>query len=260
MQDSSVAYMQTPRRFHFSWLAGVILRPTQTFTAIVNQRSANWLTPILALTLAILLNTFAQGWINQQAALTGNVQLPPDFQYWMPEQQEQYMQSQQIRQGPVFHYVIPAIFSVSGAWIGWLLVGGMTHLVMTLLGGRGETGISMNLVAWASIPLALRELVQAAYHFITQQLIVYKGLSGFIEPTGESLSAFLVSFLALVDVYLIWHILLLILGARLYTGITRGKAIGGIILVIGIVVLAQAGLGYMLSQISQLAIVRPYFF
>jgi hypothetical protein len=260
MSDSSNPYMQPQRRFYFSWLPGVLFRPTQTFSAIVNYRGGNWLTPILVLTLAILINTFSQGWINQQAALTGNVPLPPDFQYWLPEQQEQYMQSQQVRQGPVFHYVIPALAAVSIAWVGWLLVGGMTHLAMTLLGGRGETNVTMNLVAWANIPLALRQLVQALYHLISQKTIAYSGLSGFIDPASQGSSAFLASFLALVDIYLIWHIALLILGARIYTGITRGKAIAGILIVMALILLTQSGFGYLIKQVSQLSIIRPYFF
>lgn len=260
MSETSIAYMQPHRKLQFSWLPGVILRPAQTFTWIVNQRGGNWLTPMLVFMLAVLLNTLSAGWLNQQAALNGNVPLPPDFQWWLPEQQEQYMQSQQVRQGPVFHYVIPAIASISGVWIGWLLVGGMTHLVMTLLGGRGETGNTMNLVAWASLPLAVRELVRAAYHLIAKKSIVFSGLSGFVEPGSVGAMAFLANFLALVDLYLIWHILLMILGVRLYTEITRNKAVIGVLIVIGMVVLIQTALGYLMTQVNELAIVRPYFF
>lgn len=260
MSETSTAYMQNQTRPRLSWLALALFRPGQTFTHLFSQRRGGWQLPMLALTLAVLLNTLAAGWLNQKAAMAGEIPLPPDFQYWMPEQQEQYMLSQQVRQGPVFHYVIPSIAALSGAWLGWLLVGGMLHLAMTLLGGRGETGVTMNLVAWASLPLALRQLVQAAYHLIAQKTIAYSGLSGFIDPASEGVAAFLGNLLALVDVYLIWHILLLILGVRIYTHLSRGKAALGVFIVIGLVLLAQAAFGYLLDQVSQLAIIRPYFF
>lgn len=259
MSTSSLPYMKPPRRFYFSWISGVIFKPRQTFANITSQ-AGTWLTPILVLTITILVHVLASGWVNQQIAATGVIPTPPDFQYWNQEMQTQYMQSQQVRQGPVFLYVIPAIGALSAAWIGWLIVGGMLHLVTTLLGGRGETSVAINLVAWANLPFAIRELVRGFYLLITKRAIGAEGLAGFVDASNGGAGVFLVSLLALVDIYLVWHVILMAIGVNSHTGLSAGKATVGAVSVVAIVVLVQALFGYLFSQLSALSIVRPFFF
>ena len=43
--------------------------------------------------------------------MMGEITYPPDYQYYTPEQQAQYMQAIQSTQGPVFVYVLPSIAS-----------------------------------------------------------------------------------------------------------------------------------------------------
>ena len=259
MTTSSIPYMKPPRRFYFSWIPGVIFKPKQTFASITSQASS-WFTPMLVLTLAVLIHVLASGWVNQQIAATGVIPTPPDFQYWNQEMQNQYMQSQQVRQGSVFLYVIPAIGALSAAWIGWLIVGGMLHLATTLLGGRGETSASINLVAWANLPFAIREVVRGIYLLATRQPIAAEGLAGFVDSASGSAAVFLVSLLALVDIYLIWHVVLMAIGVHSHTRLPAGKATIGAASVVLIVVLIQALFGYLFSQLSALSVVRPFFF
>jgi hypothetical protein len=259
MTETSTVNMKNQNQFYFSWIHGIFLKPRQTLRSVV-ARPSTWLTPMLVLTLAVLMNTIVVGWLNQKAAESGIIPTPPDFQYWPPEMQTQYMQSQQVRQGPVFQYIIPAIGSITATWIGWLLVGGMLHLATTILGGRGETNVSMTLVAWASLPLALRAAVRATYSLITQRLILSEGISGLVTLSGDNLSNFLFSLLTLIDIYLIWHTILMIIGMREYTNLQTGKVIVGVLSVILIVILSQTLFGYLTIQLSSLSIIRPFFF
>lgn len=43
-------------------------------------------------------------------------------------------------------------------------MGGLLHLVLTMLGGRDSTGGALNIVAWAALPFALRDLVRFSPH------------------------------------------------------------------------------------------------
>lgn len=261
MNESSSSYMEAPNRFHLGWITEVFFRPQRAFEHITSQPGNNtWLTPLIVLLAAILVNVLASGYINQQAVLTGNLPMPPDFQYWLPEQQAQYMQSLQTRQGPTFLYVIPAIGALAAGLIGWLITGGILHLVMTMLGGRGETGTSMSLVAWASLPLALGKIVQALYMLSTQKLIQAEGLAGFVNIENGGASYFLYSFAGLITVYLVWHIVLIIIGVRTFTGLPRLKTILGVIGVMLVIMLVQALFGYLGFRISELSIIRPFFF
>ncbi len=150
MADTLPPAPTSPRRFHFDWLIPALFRPRSTFAAIGAYSGSAWLTPLLALTLTGLLRVAAAGPIQQSASLSEQQSLPPDFQYYSPEQQAQLQQATQATSGPIFVYVFPAISAVAGVWAGWLVVVGLLHLVLTMLGGRGSTRATMNVAAWAA--------------------------------------------------------------------------------------------------------------
>ena len=259
MTESSPNLLQRRQSLRFSWLPSMVFRPSVIFKRLT-QHQVNWFTPMLVLSIAILFNVFATGWLNQRAVSTGNIQTPPDFEYWAPEQQDQYFQSQQVRQGAVFLFVIPAIASITASWIGWAITSGILHLVLTLLGGRGETNYSFAIVAWANIPFIFRAIIRAIFIISTQQLISTPGLSGFAGTGTSTGQILLTNFLSLIDIYLIWHILLLILGVKICTGITVGKSILGVLSVMSIVFILQILVGYFSYQVSSVTIIRPFFF
>jgi hypothetical protein len=225
----------------------------------MTQGRAVWLTPMLILTVTTLIRVLVAGSITQAAAQSGQVSLPPDFQYYSPQDQAQFMQAAQATQGPVFVYVFPAVTALLGVWVGWLLVGGLLHLVLTLLGGRGDTSTAMNLVAWASLPIAVRDVVRILSMLSTHQLIQNTGLRGFAPAGDGNLALFLASILALIDIYLIWHFLLLVIGVRSGDGFTRGKSIGGVLLTLLLVISLQVLLGFLSAKLGGLTIVRPFF-
>jgi hypothetical protein len=161
--------------------------------------------------------------------------------------------------GPVFLYVFPAISALLGVWVGWLLVGGLLHLVLTLLGGRSGTGSVMNIAAWASLPLAIRNLVRLVAVYSSRQLVTSPGLSGF-APVGEgSFNLYLAAFLALIDIYVVWHFLLLVAGARANNGISRLKAAGSILFTLLLILGAQALISFFMARLGGLTIIRPFF-
>jgi len=257
---AETAYVEKNKRFYFNWVLDVLFHPRRAFQRIASLPNAIWLTPLLILSCLVLINVVVTGRLKNQAALMGEMSYPPDFQYYPPEQQAQYTQTIQSTQGPVFVYVLPAITSLLGIWIGWLILGGILHLVTTLFGGRGSTVLSMNIVGWGSLPFALRALVQVIYMLITNKLISSPGLSGF-SPTGDAGWAVVIGLiLRLIDIYLIWHILLLILGVRLSTGLNTTKSSSGVILAVLIIILLQTGLSYLGSVLRNLTITRPFFF
>lgn len=259
MADSTSMTIEPTRRFQPGWITGVLFRPRRVFEAIAAQAHGTWLTPMILLTLTALAQVLIAGWLKQQAALIAGPTLPPDFQYYSPEMQAQFMQAAQATSGPVFVYVFPAVIALGGVWIGWLLVSGLLHLVVTLLGGRGDTGYAFNLVAWCSLPFAIRDLVRAGAMLASRQLISSPGLSGFAaqDPGGEA--TYLAALLSLVDIYLLWHILLLIVGVRVGNNLSASKAVGGVIFTIVLVTTLQSLLSYGVDRLGALTVVRPFF-
>jgi hypothetical protein len=259
LTDSQPVLYKRPKRFYFEWVAGVIFRPRQIFQKIAEQHTSVWLTPMFILTLTTLILVLANGSVQQKMAQQGEVSLPPGYEYYTPEQQAQFQSAMSATSSPVFVYVLPAIAGVFKVWMGWLLVGGLIHLLLTMLGGRGDTGSAMNLVAWASLPFVLRDLVRAGALLATQRTISAPGLAGFAPSNGTDWSIFLIAFLSLVDIYLIWHIVLLTIGARTTQGLTGAKAAMAVILTILLVVSLQALVGFLTGKLSGLTIIRPFF-
>ena len=168
--------------------------------------------------------------------------------------QNNYMQAQQATQGPAFMYIIPMVGSLTGLWLGWLVLAGLLHLGSTLFGGRGSMQGALNVVAFSSLPFALRDLLRVVYMLASSHAITSPGLSGFAASAG------LVSqLLRYMDIFLIWNIILLVIGFSISDGLTRGKAFVSVLIVMTIVLLAQAGIGLIGSSLGGSAIQRPFF-
>ena len=242
------------RRFDFSRLRNILFHPRQAFQEISTESRATWLTPMLVLTITAILVGAVAGFLKTRAAMMGEIQLPRDWQYWTPEMQNNYMQAQQATQGPVFMYIIPLVGSLTTLWLGWLLLAALLHFGSTLVGGRGSMQGALNIVAWASLPFAVRDLLRIVFMLIARHAITSPGLSGFSSSTG-----FVAQLLTRADIFLIWNVILLMIGFALADGLSRGKAVGGVMVVIVLVLLAQAGLGALSSGFGGLAVQRPFF-
>lgn len=210
---------------------------------------------MLLLTIAAILAVAAAGYLKTRAAMMGEVTLPPDWQWWTPEMQNDFMVAQQAQQGPVFMYIMPLVGSLTGLWLGWLVLAGLLHLGSTLLGGRGSMQNALNVVAWASLPFVVRDILRVVFMLIVGHSIASPGLSGFASSSG-----FLSQLLARTDIFMIWNIILLVIGFAVADGLPRGKSFANVFTVILLVLLAQAGLSTLLSGFGGSGVQRPFFF
>jgi len=242
------------RRFDLPRAWAMLFRPRRGFQDMTAESRSTWFTPMLLLSIMAILVVVVAGYLKSQAALTGEVQLPQDWEFWTPEMQENYMRAQQATQGPVFLYIMPMISSLTSLWVGWLLLAGLLHFGSTLLGGRGSMQSALNIVAWASLPFAVRDTLRIIFMLAAGHVIISPGLSGFLSTSG-----FASQLLTRLDIFLLWHVTLLVIGFALTDGLPRGKAVMGVLLVSVLVLLAQAGLGALTSSFGGLAVQRPFF-
>ena len=112
MAEIALESLRKQRRLRRSWLLSVLLRPREAFSQITAQADSVWLLPMVVISLAALVNVYVVGHLRQTTAAVGEVQIPPELQYFTPEQQAQYVQAFQATNGPVFVYVFPT----SGSW------------------------------------------------------------------------------------------------------------------------------------------------
>ncbi len=244
-----------PRKFHFEWVFPLFFHPRRTLNEVAQQKNGVWHTPLLILSVLAVLAMILAGGPRQTAAQMGSI-LPSNFQYYTPEQQQQFMDAISQAQGPLFMVVFPAVSALIGVWLSWFLLGSVLHLVMTLNGSRSTNTGALNLAGWASLPFAVRYIVQGIYYLATGSLIRSPGISGFAAPEATFLSALL----ALVDIYLVWQVALLLTGARPLSGLSRGKAVLSVFVSVLIVLALEALPGFLSSQLGDLSVIRPFLF
>jgi hypothetical protein len=200
---------------------------------------------MLALSISASLAVFVSGYLKARAAMMGEVTLPPDWQYWTPEMQNNFMQAQQATQGAVFVYVMPLVSALVALWLGWLILGGLLHLGSTLLGGRGSMQGALSIVGWANLPFLLRDVLRVIFMLLAGHVIVSPGLSGFAGS-----AVFLAKILSQLDIFFVWNAILLVMGFSVADGLPKNKAIFGVVIVLLILLLALAGIGALLSGLG----------
>lgn len=235
-------------------ILAVLLQPRRTFAEIAGETGSSWLTPMLTLSLSALLSVVVRGYLTSRAAMMGEIALPPDWQYWTPDMQNNFMQAQQSMQGPVFVYIIPLVSALVALWLGWLILSGLLHLGSTLLGGRGSMSGALNVVGWATLPFMARDLLRVVFMLLAGHAIVSPGLSGFAGS-----AVFLAQILSRVDLFFLWSAILLVIGFGASDGLSRSKSITGVVIILLILLLAQAGFGAFVANIGGQASQNPVF-
>ncbi len=243
---------QVPRTFDVGRVVSTLVRPSQTFARIQGEARPSWLTPMLVLSLTSLIVVLVSGYLRTQAALMGEIPLPPDWQWWNPDMQANYMQAQQLTQGKVFMYVIPLVGAWTALWLGWVVLGGLLHLGSTLLGGRGTMQGALSVTAWATLPFALRDLLRVIYMIAVGHAINSPGLSAFAT------SSFMVQVFSRTDLFFFWSLILLVIGFVVVDGLPRGKAFLGVVVVLLLMLALQAGLGSVFSGLASRGMIRQF--
>lgn len=239
-------------------MVALFLRPGRFFTDLTAKQKPAWIMPLLVLSVSLALQIGVAGYLRAQAAAMGEIQLPQDWEWWTPEMQNNYMQAAQATQGPVFVYLIPLVGALSSLWLGWAVVSGLLHLISTLLGGRGSMNSAMNVVAWASLPFSLRDILRVVFMLTTNRIIASPGLSGFIQGSEPGM-LFVAQLLSLVDVFFIWYAVLTGIGLSINDNLSSRKATLGVVSVLLLVLLIEAGIGMASTNLGSMLISRPFF-
>jgi hypothetical protein len=149
--------------------------------------------------------------------------------------------------------------AVLGVYMSWLVLGWIMHLLLTMFGGRGSSQQTLNVVAWATLPVAIREVIRIVAMWNSGQRLTSLGLSGF-APAGEgTMALLLLALLTLADIYLFWQIGLLVLGARLVANISRLKTWIAVLIAVLILLILRIVPTLLAAQFNDLTVIRPFY-
>ncbi len=213
---------EKPKKFQTKWFFPMFFQPSKSLKEIAEKNYAVWLMPLCVLMISALILVLVSAPII--GGSSQNVTTPEGFEYYSPEQQQQFQNAVTMGASPVVTTIFPLVGKILGIWIGWFLLSSILHLSLTLNGSRSSNRTALNVVAWSSLPFFIRDIVQIIAILTTKQLISQPGLSGFMESGMTGLPAYLSALLSFADIYLIWQFILIGIGARKISGLKAGKA------------------------------------
>ncbi len=243
----------------WSWLPGILFHPRKTISKILAEEKAVWQTPLIVISILVILAVVVAAPL-QRVSIQSGAELPENFQYWSVEQQNAFMQSQAMQTSPLFLYIFPILERLAGFWLIWLLMSSILHLSITLSGSRTSRQVVSNFVGWAMAPFAVRLLVEIIVVLTTHKLIDNPGLSSLIAADAKGFSIFLRGLLANLDLYFVWHVILLLLGGVPLSGLSKSKA-NEATLIAALMMLVLMGVPALLSSaLSGLSTSSGFYF
>ncbi|MEN6411051.1 MAG: YIP1 family protein [Anaerolineaceae bacterium] len=252
IENEDLPAMEKPRRFHFEWVLPLLYLPRKTLGKVIEAK-AGWLTPLLVVTVLVAVAVLAAAPIRKQVAQNTSPELPEYVDYFTPEQQQQFYDSQAQKTRRMYTTVFPGVSAELSLWAEWLVLGGLLYLVLTLLGSRSDSASTMSLTAWSVLPLGVRALVQTVAALVGKELVTNPGLSGFIAAGSGGFMQYIKFFLGSIDIYLIWQTVLLVIGARMLSGLKTNRAIAGVLISVFLLLLLAALPGFIGAKLSGLS-------
>lgn len=229
-----------PIAWHFDWIPGILTKPRATFQKIIAQEKPVWLTPLLLISLLVLISAAVAVPVRTQLTQSEIGELPEGFQYWTDEDQAKFFQSQENKLGLMFMFVFPLLKGIAGYWALWFFFTSIWHLALTLTGARVPRVKASNFVAWAMLPFTVRLLVQVINTLATKSLGAAPGLSSLLPADAAGFMTFLRAVLAAIDAYWVWFTVLILLAAAPLSKLKKSKALAATLGTVFLVLILSA--------------------
>ncbi|TKJ30407.1 MAG: hypothetical protein CEE40_05035 [Chloroflexi bacterium B3_Chlor] len=214
-------------------LFGWIDQPKKTLRYVMKEpRWPVWLAPALMIFVTLIIVAVVSApLLSEVSRQEAEAQMEAQMGSLSGEQGEQVRRSLDIFTSPLFLAATAITFGILGLILTWLFRGAILFFVSYLLGTDNRYIQMVTLVLWTWLPFALRDLVQAIYVALNGQLAVHRGLSFLVATSDQAQSSgnLLYGILSQIDVFLVWHLVLVAIGLAVSTRSTTTKtALGAI--------------------------------
>ncbi|NUQ37284.1 MAG: YIP1 family protein [Caldilineales bacterium] len=204
-------------------LIEMIAAPAQALRRIsAHHRRSWWLPALLAAALPALYL-----WLTRHlAAELAARQIALQLGAMPPEQAEAARPMIERFQTPEFIFLSGAGVLIIGLFLAWLVSSMLIYFGASLTGARMSMPQVWPAVVWAWLPFALRAGLQSLWAFLTDRMILYPGLS-YLTASGDTVADQtrpLFTLAAQVDLFALWHLVLVFLIFRHIARSSRGAA------------------------------------
>jgi hypothetical protein len=272
--ESNGTTISTNKRFHFEFLLPFLLHPGATFQKIVQKR-ATWLTPLLVLSLLTVARVMLAAPPTPSAP--DSTFPPPGIQVSPGKGQELQDGVAQISAplqkggggggegippeaatGSRAENILPAAMTTISLWAGWFLLSILLYVGMVISGSNNSFTETLNLTAWASLPLALRQIVMLVATLAMPSLGANPtGLAALTSSHVGPLGTFLTVLLKSVDIYLIWQVILIVVGLRQVSPLPLRRILGITLVSLTLFLVLAAMPGFLTAIFAQLTAPVP---
>lgn len=272
--DSNGTTTVVNKRFHFEFLLPFLFRPRATAQKIVQKR-ATWLTPLLVISLLTILRVMmAAPAVVATPAMPDNsgpgFQVAPGGKGGQVPQGSDVLVSARLQKGgggggggeeippdtsssSRLGNILPALTTTLGIWAGWFLLSILLYVGMVVSGSNNSFTETLNLTAWASLPLALRQIAMLSATLAMPSLGDNPtGIAALVSSMSGPLGMFLTVFLKSVDVYLIWQTILIVVGLRQVSPLALPRIVGIVLGAMALFLILIAIPGFLTAMFAQL--------
>lgn len=123
------------------------------------------------------------------------------------------------------NFVFALIASAIAPLFGYLIGAGVIHVAGARFGGQATFGQNFRVAVWSTVPSVFRALTHSAVMLITGQLAApgLTTLVDFVQMTEEQIPVY--AFLANIDVFTLWSLVLLGIGVSQIAKLDREKSL-----------------------------------
>ena len=280
--DSNGTTIAKNKRFHFELLLPFLFHPVATFPQVIQKR-ATWLTPLLVISLLVI----ARAMLATPAAASMPIDVTPqpgmqgpippgkgenlrDFQVISARQQKGDGGGGDggtpppdgvtpVETGPgSLGNVVPALGAVAGLWTGWFLLSILVYVGMVISGSNNTFTETLNLTAWASLPLGFRQVVMSIATLSVPSLAaIPAGLSALASSVAGPAGMFLSALLRSLDIYLVWQMILVLVGLRQVSPLAPRRIVGITLGAVALFLVLVAMPGFFSAIFTQLTTPVP---
>lgn len=212
-------------------LVGWIDQPKKTLRYVMEQpRWALWLAPALVIVVSLVIATVVSApAMSELSREQAEQQMTAQMGGLSGEQEAQVQSTLETFTSPLFVAAMGIGMGTVGLILTWLFRGAVLFLISYLFGTDNKYAQVVTLVVWSWLPFALRDLLQAVYVVLNNQLPINRGLS-FLVASGDQVQNagnLAYGLLSQVDPFLAWHLVLVAVGLGVSTRCTRVQTVVG---------------------------------
>jgi len=202
----------------------IIDRPQEAMRRVA-ERPRYWLLAAALLVLGLVLLTALSAPQQIAQANERTQAMIEQLKATMSEEQARVLEGRDMNMTPGRFWLTAVGLGVLMMALGWLFRGVVVHFSSMGVGGVSDWGPTFAVCVWSMLPFFVRDVLQAIYIGASKQLIEHQGIA-FLVSSGDWLrdsQDLAYAALSNVDLFALWHIVLLGIGISVATKVSRSK-------------------------------------